>query len=396
MATRIFTNLTSLNAQRILGINNDRLAQSIERVSSGLRINRASDDPGGLAIAESLRSDVRVLRQGLRNLNDGLSVVNVMEAALNEQTDMIIRMRELAAQAASGTVGPSERASLQLEVNALVSEINRQASATEFNGQKLLDGSLASMIVHFGLDASADSQLDIVAASGLPASAVDMAFILSGTSTPFASAQTANFGGTVVGGGATGLANDATVYTATITVDGVAQAIDVTGSTAQTFTNLLTQIDADLTGATSSIVGGNIVVTSASTGATSAISIADTDLFSNLTGFVDFNGPVVGLDISSSATAAQNAVASLDTAIDSLSTVRAGVAATQNRMTRIIPGQAILVENLTAAESQIRDADIAEEVALLARNQILVETAIAMVAQANIIPEQVLKLLPSN
>ena len=80
MAIRIFTNLTSLNAQRILGINNDRLAQSIERVSSGLRINRASDDPGGLAIAESLRSDIRVLRQGLRNLNDGISLVNVAEA----------------------------------------------------------------------------------------------------------------------------------------------------------------------------------------------------------------------------------------------------------------------------------------------------------------------------
>jgi flagellin len=114
MSIRIFTNLTSLNAQRILGINNDRLAQSIERVSSGLRINRASDDVGGLAIAESLRSDIRVLRQGLRNLNDGISLTNVAEAGLNAQSDILIRMRELAAQSASGTITHPARANLQL------------------------------------------------------------------------------------------------------------------------------------------------------------------------------------------------------------------------------------------------------------------------------------------
>ena len=133
MAVRIFNNIASLNAQRHLGINNLRLAQSIERISSGLRINRAADDVAGLAISEKLRSDIRVLQQGLRNLNDGLSLVNVMEAALNEQTDMIIRMRELAAQAASATIGPSERSLLQLEVNALVAEINRFAAATGAN-----------------------------------------------------------------------------------------------------------------------------------------------------------------------------------------------------------------------------------------------------------------------
>ena len=103
MAVRIFNNLASINAQRHLGINNQRLAQSIERVSSGLRINSASDDAAGLAISEKMRSDIRVLQQGLRNLNDGVSLLNVAEASLNEISDMIIRMRELAAQAASGT-----------------------------------------------------------------------------------------------------------------------------------------------------------------------------------------------------------------------------------------------------------------------------------------------------
>ncbi|MDH5763664.1 MAG: flagellin [Nitrospinota bacterium] len=256
----------------------------MERVSSGLRINKAADDVAGLAISEKLRSDIRVLQQGLRNLNDGLSMVNVIESALNEQTDMVIRMRELAAQAASATVGATERSLLQLEVDSMIAEINRFAASTEFNGQNLLDGSLTAgtFIVHFGLDATPDSQIDVGAAAGLPAApGVDFTFI---------------------------------------------------------------------------------------TGAAT-------------------------LDISTTAAAAQAAVAALDTATDTIIGVRAGVAAVQNRFTRIINTQATVVENLQAAESQIRDADIAAEVALLTRNQILVESATAMVGQANLIPQSVLQLL---
>ena len=279
MAVRIFNNITSLNAQRHLGINNQRLAQSIERVSSGLRINKAADDVAGLAISEKLRSDIRVLQQGLRNLNDGLSMINVVEGALNEQTDMIIRMRELAAQSASATIGDPERALLQIEVDALIAEIDRFAAATEFNGQPLLDGSLASFVVHFGLDATVNSQIDLVAVGAIPAAGADSTQL------------------------------------------GV-NAIDIT-----------------------------------------------------------------------TAVNAQAALTTLDTATDTVITIRAGTAAVQNRFTRIINTQATVVENLQAAESQIRDADIAEEVALLTRNQILVESATAMVGQANLIPQSVLQLL---
>ena len=287
MAISIFNNLTSLNAQRILGINNDRLALSIERVASGLRINRASDDPGGLAIAESFRSDIRVLRQGLRNLNDGISLVNVAEAGLNQQSDILIRMRELAAQSASGTITDPERATLQLEFVQLRNEIDRISNATEFNGITLLDGSLDSTVaaanqinIQFGLDGTANSRF-----------------------------------------------------------------------------NLNTEADVD-------------------------------DIDSTFLG-------IAALDISTQP-GGTAALTALDTALDTLSGERASLAAVQNRLTRILPTQAILVENLTAAESQIRDADIAEEIALLARNQILVEAATAMVAQANLIPEQVLRLLPSS
>jgi flagellin len=288
MAVRIFNNLASLNAQRHLGINNQRLAQSIERVSSGLRINSASDDAAGLAISEKMRSDIRVLQQGLRNLNDGLSLVNVAEASLNEVSDMIIRMRELAAQAASGTIGDPERALLQVEVAQMIAEIDRVSAAAEFNGQLLFAGaldpaSLTPVIISFGLDATANSQLDLNVTLNL-----------------------ANAG----------------VVNATF-------------------------------------FGVNAIDISTAAGAQAALTTLDT--------------PGTGIDL--------------------VVSTRASFAAVQNRMTRIISTQAITVENLIAAESQIRDADIAAEIALLTRNQILVESATAMVGQANLIPQSVLQLL---
>ena len=146
MPVRIFNNIPSLNAQRILGINNDRLATSVERISSGIRINRGADDAAGLAISEALRSDIRALRQAVRNANDGISLINVTEGALNEQSGILIRLRELASQAATGTVGSTERQTIQLEFDALRLEIDRIANTTEFNGQRLVDGSLASSV----------------------------------------------------------------------------------------------------------------------------------------------------------------------------------------------------------------------------------------------------------
>ena len=127
MAVRIFNNIPSLNAQRILGINNGRLAQSAERISSGIHSNRVSDDAAGLAILEGLRSDIRALRQAIRNANDGVSLINVTEGALNEQSGILIRLRELSSQAATGTVGSTERATIQLEFSALRNELDRIA-----------------------------------------------------------------------------------------------------------------------------------------------------------------------------------------------------------------------------------------------------------------------------
>ena len=284
MAVRIFNNIPSLNAQRILGINNARLAQSVERISSGIRINRGSDDAAGLAISEGLRSDIRALRQAVRNANDGVSLINVTEGALNEQSGIMIRLRELASQAATGTVGSTERATLQLEFTALRNEIDRIAQTTEFNGQKLVEGSLASsvsssshILIQVGLDSSSFSRINL---------------------------------------------NE----------------------------------EVDLSAMTST-----------------GLSIHE-------------------LSVTSS-DAALTALEQMNTSIATITQGRGKVGAVQNRLIRTISNVSIAIENLSAAESAIRDADIAEEVALLTRNQILVQAATAMVGQANLIPQSVLQLL---
>ena len=284
MPVRIFNNIPSLNAQRILGLNNDRLAVSVERISSGLRINRAADDAAGLAISEALRSDIRALRQAVRNANDGISLINVTEGALNEQSSILIRLRELSSQASTGTVGSTERQTIQLEFDALRSDSDRIVDTTAFNGQKLVNGSLAStvssgsqILIQVGLDSGVDSRI-----------------------------------------------------------------------------NLNTQVNLTAVNASSLLIAELSLTTAA--------------------------GALTALDV-------------INSAISSITQSRGKVGAVQNRLVRTISNLSISVENLQAAESSIRDADIAEEVAVLTRNQILVQAATAMVGQANLIPQSVLQLL---
>ena len=284
MALKIFNNPASINAQRLLAQNSERLAKSVERISSGVRINKASDDAAGLAVSEALRSDIRAMRQAMRNANDGISMINVTEGALNEQSSILIRLRELASQSSTGTVGSTERQTIQLEFNSLRNEVDRITQSTTFNGQGLIDGALASgiaaanqVVLQIGINSNSNSQINLNEEMNLSA----------------------------------------------IT------------STALSIQNLsLTSIDSALT-----------------------------------------------------------ALASLNTAISSVAQGRGKVGAVQNRLTRTINNLGVTIENLQAAESSIRDADIAEEIAELTRNQILVQSATAMVGQANMIPQSILQLL---
>ena len=166
LALRIFNNLVSYSAQRLLGENNNKLSQVFSRISSGQRIQKSSDDSAGLMTSEALRSDVRTLRQGVRNLNEGISLLSIVDGAINEESSILIRMRELAQQSATGTIGATERQSTNLEFSAMRTELNRISKTTEYNGIKLLDGSLSStasnqISIQFGLDSKDNSNINI-------------------------------------------------------------------------------------------------------------------------------------------------------------------------------------------------------------------------------------------
>ena len=166
LALRIFNNLVSYSAQRLLSENNNKLSQVFSRISSGQRIQKSSDDSAGLMTSEALRSDVRTLRQGVRNLNEGISLLNVVDGAINEEVSILIRMRELSQQSATGTIGATERQSTNLEFDAMRTELNRISKTTEYNGIKLLDGSLSStasnqISIQFGLDSKDNNNINI-------------------------------------------------------------------------------------------------------------------------------------------------------------------------------------------------------------------------------------------
>jgi flagellin len=166
MALKIFTNLSSQNSQRAMAINSARLGSALERIATGIRLQRSGDDIGAMAVSQSLRGDVTALRQGAKNLNDGISLIQTADGALNEQSSILIRLREITSQSATGTIGDTERATVQLEFSALRSEFDRIAHSTEFNGQKLLDGTLAASssdttVLQLGLDSSDNNRFDL-------------------------------------------------------------------------------------------------------------------------------------------------------------------------------------------------------------------------------------------
>ena len=274
MGLRINTNIASVNAQRNLATITDRLGHSFRKLSTGLRISVAADDAAGLAISERLRSQIRSLAQAQRNANDSISLVQVGEGALNEVSNMLTRLRELTIQSANGTTGDLDRQTLQEEFSAMVSEINRVALSTEFNGVKLLDGS--SSVASFQVGIHSTPGVDTLSVSLSPALSTSLAL------------------------------------------------------------------------ATLDIGSGG-----------------DTSL----------------------------ALAQIDSAINSVASLRGRFGAVQNRMQSTIANIRIARESLTAAESRIRDVDVALETARLTQNTIIQQVAIAILAQANAQPQVALALL---
>jgi flagellin len=274
MGLRVNTNVASINAQRNLAQVTGRLEHNFRRLATGLRISVAADDAAGLAISERLRSQVRSLEQAKRNANDGISMVQTAEGALNEGSSILVRLRELAIQSANGTVSNQDRETLDEEFQSLVNEINRIGRSTEFNGVRLLDGSASNVTFHVGF----------------------------GTST----------------------------------------GIDT--------------LNISLSASLSTTLGLN------------------------------------SLDIGSGGDTSA-ALTAIDSAVNTISSLRGRLGAVQNRLNSTIANLGVQVENLSAAESRIRDVDVAYETAQLTRNSILQQASIAILAQTNAQPQSALNLL---
>jgi len=383
MASIINTNINSLNAQRNLSSSQTSLATSMQRLSSGLRINSAKDDAAGLAIADRMTSQIRGMNQAVRNANDGISLAQTAEGALGEVANNLQRIRELAVQSSNATNSSSDRVALNAEVTQLVSEIDRVSKQADFNGTKLLDGSFNSQIFQVGANAGQTISVNKIANTTAAAlgNVKFAAAVVGGT--PLTAAG--SFSGMTVNGVTIDSVTLATGVTAPEAGKAFAAAINAkmgeTGvyATVAAATGVITmnsvKAGVDL------VIGGTAGTVAAAglTAATTAASASTASFASNL-------------DITT-AVGAQKALEIADAALTQVSGSRADLGAIQNRFSSVVANLQTNSENTSASKSRIEDADFAAETANLSRAQILQQAGTAMVAQANQLPQTVLSLL---
>lgn len=407
MAAIINTNIQSLNAQRSLSSSQSQLATSMQRLSSGLRINSAKDDAAGLAIAERMTTQVRGLTVAMRNANDGISLAQTAEGALSSVGSNLQRIRELAVQSRNATNSDEDRSALDAEVQQLKAEISRIARDTSFNGTKLLDGSFTNMAFQVG--ANQGQTIDV---NSIADSRIDKLGTWNSVPTPSKSVAV----GTIAGGAATGDTGD---YTYELTVDGVAF-FSKTVLDTKTADPLVTgqELDAQWAAFAATSAGQGYKLSGTFAAGTAVISKLDgTDLKIEVketgattaktaptygsAGFVGTfsNGKVTQSktgfeDLSVKDTQnSDNAIVAMDAALRAINGARADLGAIQSRFETTVENLSVNTENLSASRSRIMDADFAAETANLSRTQILQQAGTAMVAQANQLPQQVLKLL---
>lgn len=399
---RINQNVMANNASRNLSTTNVTLGKSLEKLSSGFRINRAADDAAGLVISQGLRAQIGGLKQATRNAQDGISVVQTAEGALNEVHTMLTRMRDLSVQAANtGANDTAARGAAQSELAALRTEIDRISSSTRFGSTSLLDGT-------YGLTAAARTGFDTdssvvvgatdtfsITVTGGTARTVDIA---DGTYT--SGSQLAATLESAIKSALSSSANAADVAAAAkITVSsatvGAGFAITINAGLAATESFTLTAVGA---GTAFAAAGMNLYgASSAASGsaATFQIGALAVDTATLSIGNVSTTGTLAGIsaiDISTGA-GASAAITALDTAISSVSTTRGNLGALQNRFESMINNLQVTTENLSASESRIRDTDMAMEMVNFTKNQVLQQAGTAMLAQANQIPQTILSLL---
>ena len=408
---RIQHNIMAMNAYRNYTNNTSALSKNLEKLSSGYKINRAGDDAAGLAISEKMRAQITGLDKAQDNAKDGISLVQTAEGALTEVHDMLNRMYELAEQSANGTYeDATDRNQLQKEVDQLKSEIDRIADSANFNGIKLLDGSMSAnattKLTSTATNSKAGVDLNIVADSVYDATGnrTELDFSLSVTTTANSAGVSVDENGTVL---ITVMGKDADGISAEEIQAMLAKAKAANSKVSEDIMNAVR--DATVTGkgivapksATNAAKWTDVAtVTSATTankGESLVLQIGDTsDRFNQLrVGIKDCHVDALGLTdmkIGDQDSAAK-ALDKIKSAINYVSDVRGTLGATQNRLDHTINNLSVMQENIQDAESTIRDTDVADEMMAYTKNNILIQSAQAMLAQANQVPQGVLQLL---
>ena len=404
MAQVINTNTMSLNAQRNLSTSGTSLATTIQRLSSGLRINSAKDDAAGLAISERFTTQIRGLDVAIRNANDGISLAQVAEGSLSEVGNNLQRIRELAVQASNATNSASDRKALQAEVTQLVSEIDRVAKQADFNGTKLLDGSFTSQLFQVGANAGQSIAIDtVVNAKTDSLGAATFANVYTGTSLAAADKAAADttFSQLQISVTAPGAAAPTAINIGDITVKAgesisAATAAAINGKLGET--GVLAKVEAGVISLTSVKDGQSFALAFAGPANATATpaTLANLGLVQTSTDGGALTGAsssfVQDLNVTT-AEGAQQALSIIDKALESVNSTRADLGAIQNRFTSVVANLQTSSENLSASRSRIRDTDFAKETAELTRTQILQQAGTAMLAQANQVPQNVLSLL---
>jgi len=394
MGMFINTNVAAIGAQRNLSVTGGKMAKALERLSSGLRINRAADDAAGLSISEGLRSQIRGLRQGARNAQDGISMIQTAEGALTETHALLQRMRELTVQAANATLGANDRTAIGAEILTLKTEIDNIANRTKFNGQSLLTGALATT--------QTGGTLTVGTALATTATAVVSAIDVSG------STAGATYTLTDVGGAGTTLrlsndqdsilidvAPDATIGadgTMTLAFAGAGHNIKITvsGAAAKTGGDILGDLD------------GLTIINGAGSGAANFrvgadvgqdITVTFSDNRTTALGATTISSLVTDDQNVSSVAKANALLTSIDEGIVTVSSNRAKLGAAQNQVEAAINSLGVAVENMSASESRIRDADVAEISTELVTRQIMQQAGVAVLSQANTSSQSALSLL---
>ena len=380
-------NMNALNAHRNMGINNTAAGKSMEKLSSGLRINRAGDDAAGLAISEKMRGQIRGLTQASRNSADGISMIQTAEGALNETTNILQRMRELAVQASNDTNTSSDREEIQKEINALTEEVDRIANNTEFNTQKLLNGSKSGEKGDLVREAVAGEQgiFKVTFANAIKA---NDKIIIDGKQIKIADpTQVDQEVTTALAGKYTATYDDNKRELTLTQVNGLDKyemtaKLNGADATVKVDTEGVTARDEELSeGKVSVQVGAN---------ASQSMSIEIGDMRAQALNIVNDRGQGLSVETAQSA---NEAITAFDAALNAVSSQRANLGAVQNRLEYTISNLDNTAENLTSAESTLRDVDMAKEMMEYSKNNILNQAAQAMISQANQQPQNVLQLL---